>query len=152
MQAWSWALALAGAVVALDQITKQLALAHITRGEPVDILFGFELAKVRNEGVAFGLLAGGRVLVLALTLGAIALLATYFTFHAGRPGLWAAVGLVSGGALGNLADRLRSGSVIDFLDPPVWPAFNLADVAIVAGVALLAIILSIPERGAGALD
>lgn len=151
-QAWSWALALAGAVVALDQITKQLAVAGIERGEPVEILFGLELANVRNKGVAFGLLAGGKFPVLLLTLGAVALLAAYFALHARRPGLWAAVGLLSGGALGNLADRLRSGSVIDFLDPPLWPAFNLADVAIVAGVAALVMILSIPERRVGAHD
>jgi signal peptidase II len=145
-QAWSWTLALTGAVVAFDQITKQIAVNGIKRGEPIDVIFGFELANVRNKGVAFGLLAGGKVPVLLLTLAAIGLLITYFGLHSSRPGLWAAVGLVSGGALGNLADRVRSGSVIDFLDPPLWPAFNVADIAIVAGVALLILALSIPER------
>jgi signal peptidase II len=148
-QAWSWALALTGAVVAVDQLTKQLAATGIERGEPVDVLFGFELANVRNKGVAFGLLAGGKVPVMLLTLAAIGLLAVYFSLHLTRPGVWAAVGLVSGGALGNLADRVRSGSVIDFLDPPLWPAFNVADIAIVGGVALLAMTLSVPEMRHG---
>jgi signal peptidase II len=144
-QAWSWAVALAGAIVALDQLTKQLVIAGIERGEPVDVIFGFELANVRNKGVAFGLLAGGEVPVLIFTLAALVLLALYFGLHLSRPGLWVAVGLITGGALGNLADRVRSGSVIDFLDPPLWPAFNLADVAIVGGVAILVLTLSIPE-------
>lgn len=152
VRAWSWALALTGGVVALDQLTKQLAVSNIERGEPVDVIFGFELANVRNKGVAFGLLAGGEVPVLLLTLAAIGLLVLYFGLHAHRPGLWAAVGLVSGGALGNLADRVRAGSVIDFLDPPVWPAFNVADVAIVAGVALLVLALSMPEGRIGPPD
>jgi signal peptidase II len=109
-------------------------------------LFGFELANVRNKGVAFGLFASGKLPVLLLTLAAVGLLVLYFALHVRRPGLWAAVGLVSGGAFGNLADRVRSGSVIDFLDPPLWPAFNVADIAIVAGVALLVVALSAPER------
>jgi signal peptidase II len=141
-QAWSWALVLTGAVIAFDQITKQVAVAAIDRGDPVEVMFGFELANVRNKGVAFGLLAGGKVPVLLLTLAAIGLLVVYFGLHVDKPGLWVAVGLVSGGALGNLADRVRSGSVIDFLDPPVWPAFNVADIAIVAGVALLILSLT----------
>jgi signal peptidase II len=98
--------------------------------------------------VAFGLLAGGKLPVLLLTLAALGLLALYFGLHVHRPGLWIAVGLVSGGALGNLADRVRSGSVIDFLDPPLWPAFNVADIAIVAGVALLVLNLTMLDAGA----
>jgi lipoprotein signal peptidase len=59
------------------------------------------------------------------------------------------VGLIVGGAFGNLADRLRIGSVIDFFDPPVWPTFNVADIAIVAGVALLIVVLTSPAEGDG---
>jgi signal peptidase II len=137
-------------VVALDQVAKQLAASHIERGDPIEIIFGIELSNVRNKGVAFGLLAGGEALVLSLTLGALALLLVYFAFNARRPDLWMAVGLVTGGALGNLADRVRSGAVTDFLDPPLWPAFNLADVAIVGGVALLILILwREPRSGTG---
>ena len=84
--------------------------------------------------------------MLALTLGALGLLVGYFAAHATRPELWLPVGLVVGGALGNLADRVRIGAAIDFLDPPLWPAFNLADIAIVVGVALLVFaILLAPE-------
>ena len=146
---WMRVIATAGLVIALDQITKQLIVSNIDRGSPVDVIFGVELANVRNKGVAFGLLAGGKVPVLLFTVGALALLLGYFALHAARPGLWAAVGLVCGGALGNLTDRLRIGAVIDFIDPPVWPAFNLADVAIVAGVALLILALGFPEHRDG---
>jgi signal peptidase II len=144
---WARVLALAGVVVALDQITKQFVISNIEPGAPVEIIFGVELANVRNEGVAFGLLAGGDVPVLLLTLGALAALLVYLAFHLDRPALWVAVGLLCGGALGNLADRLRIDAVIDYLDPPLWPAFNLADVAIVVGVALLMLTLGGPERG-----
>jgi signal peptidase II len=139
-RAWAWALALAGGVVAADQMSKQLVAAHVAPGAPVDVLFGFELSNVRNKGVAFGLLAGGETPVLAITLGVLALLLVYFALNARRAGLWIAIGLLAGGALGNLADRVRIGAVIDFLDPPLWPSFNLADVSIVLGVALLALI------------
>ena len=145
-QAWAWALALIGVVVALDQIAKQIALSSIDRASPIELPLGFQLSNVRNKGIAFGLFAGGKAALLALTLGAIALLLVYFTFNSARPGLWAAVGLVTGGALGNLADRVRAGAVTDFIDPPLWPAFNIADVAIVAGVALLVLVLMVPVR------
>jgi signal peptidase II len=144
-EAWARALALIGAIVAVDQLTKQLVISTIERGQPIHLLFGFELTNVRNEGVAFGLLAGGKGVVLLLTLSALTLLLSYFALHATRRGLWVAVGLVAGGALGNLADRLSGGSVVDFLDPPLWPAFNLADVAIVLGVAQLIIVLASPK-------
>lgn len=134
---WMRALAVTGIVLALDQVTKQIAVSNIERGNPVELVLGIELANVRNKGVAFGLLAGGEVPVLLLTLGALGLLLTYFAVHSDTPSLWIAVGLLCGGAFGNLIDRLRIDSVVDFLDPPLWPAFNLADIAIVAGVALL---------------
>jgi signal peptidase II len=146
-EAWAGALALAGLVVALDQATKQIAVATVERGDSVRLVLGFEIANVRNSGVAFGLLSGGEALVLAFTLGTLALVLAYFALHSQRPRLWLSVGLLSGGALGNLADRIRSGNVIDFLDLPYWPAFNLADVAIVIGVAMLATILIAHESG-----
>jgi signal peptidase II len=84
--------------------------------------------------------------VVVITIATMALLLVYFALHSDRPGLWLVVGLVIGGALGNLADRVRIGAAIDFIDPPVWPAFNLADVAIVGGVAWLAYMLLTPEQ------
>jgi signal peptidase II len=132
-------------VVAVDQITKQLVADHVQPGDPVELIFGIDIANVRNSGIAFGLLKGsGDAVVLALTLGALGLLLGYFGAHARRPDLWLPVGLVAGGALGNLADRIRIGSAIDFLDPPLWPAFNIADIAIVAGVGLFVAMLLAP--------
>ena len=145
--AWARAGVVAGIVVALDQVTKQLVVANVERGHPHEIAFGFEISNVRNSGIAFGLLSGASdALVLVLTLGALSLLVGYFAAHARRPELWLPVGLVVGGALGNLADRVRMGAAVDFLDPPLWPAFNLADVAIVLGVALFVLLLLADDR------
>jgi signal peptidase II len=148
-EAWAAALAIAALVVAIDQSTKQLVVATVERGDPARLLLGFEIANVRNSGVAFGLLSGGEALVLVFTLGTLALVLAYFALHSRRRGLWLSVGLLSGGALGNLADRIRSGTVIDFVDPPFWPAFNFADVAIVIGVATLAAMLIVHDGGDG---
>jgi signal peptidase II len=146
LEAWAGATAVTGLIVAADQVTKQLVVSNVEPGSPVELIFGFEISNVRNSGIAFGLLSGSSdALVLALTLGALALLLAYFRAHASRPELWLPVGLVVGGALGNLADRVRIGSAIDFLDPPLWPAFNLADIAIVAGVVLFVAVLLGPE-------
>jgi signal peptidase II len=117
-------------------------------GGPIDLILGFKLSNVRNDGIAFGLLEGaGDAAVVALTLGALGMMVAYFAAHASRPDLWLAVGLTVGGALGNLADRVRIGAAIDFIDPPLWPAFNLADIAIVVGVGLLVFAILSPELG-----
>jgi signal peptidase II len=145
LQAWSWALATAALVMLLDQVTKQIAIAAVSPGHPRQLIFGIDLTNVRNRGVAFGILGGGGDLVVVVTVAVISLVVLYFLLNALQPGLWLVVGLVVGGALGNLADRVRIGGAIDFLDPPLWPAFNLADIAIVGGVAWLALILLTPE-------
>jgi signal peptidase II len=146
--AWARAASVAALVMAADQISKQLVVNHVEPDEPLELIFGIEISNVRNSGIAFGLLKGSSdALVLALTLGALALLLAYFAGHAGRPDLWLPVGLVVGGALGNLADRVRIGAAVDFLDPPLWPAFNLADIAIVAGVGLFVAMLLAPDTG-----
>jgi signal peptidase II len=150
LDAWARATAVVGLVVAADQITKQLAVNNVEPGHPVDVIFGIHIANVRNNGIAFGLLKGSSdAVVLVLTLGALALLVGYFAAHARRPELWLPVGLVVGGALGNLADRIRIGAAIDFLDPPLWPAFNIADIAIVAGVGFFVAMLLAPDGHAG---
>jgi signal peptidase II len=146
LDAWARALSVAALVMVADQVTKQLVVNNIARRESVELIFGFEISNARNSGIAFGLLEGSSdALVLALTLGALALLVGYFGAHARRPELWLPVGLVVGGALGNLADRVRIGAAIDFLDPPLWPAFNIADIAIVAGVGLFVALLLAPD-------
>jgi signal peptidase II len=128
------AVAVAGLVVAADQALKQWAATALDRGESVNVFAGLDLTNTRNTGVAFGVLEGGGPLVgilIGISLGALLL---FFLFHTGMPGIWLPVGLLVGGALGNLADRARDGAVIDFLDPVLWPAFNLADATIVFGV------------------
>ena len=131
------AIATAGVVVAIDQIAKQLAVTDIGRGEQVNVFFGLDLTNTRNSGVAFGAFEGGGTIVAILIGLSLALLIGYFALHRDMPLLWLPVGLLLGGALGNLADRARDGAVIDFIDPVGWPAFNLADTCIVVGVFLL---------------
>lgn len=146
VRGWIRAATLGAAVFVFDQATKQLAASRIAPGEQVDVLLGFQLTDVRNEGIAFGLFGGGQALVIVITLAALALVLGYFAIDPTRPWLWIGIGLLGGGALGNLADRLRDGSVIDFLDPPGWPSFNLADIAIVAGIAAILLVQMRTDR------
>ena len=124
----------AAIVVALDQATKQIVDARIERGDQVAVFPGLELTNSRNTGVAFGALEGGGLLVAVLIGLSLTLLVGYFVLHRDMPWLWLPVGLLLGGALGNLIDRAREGAVIDFIDPVAWPAFNVADSCIVVGV------------------
>lgn len=143
------AAATAGVVVALDQATKQLAVSNIERGDQVSVLPGLDLTSARNTGVAFGALEGGGLVVAILIGVSLALLVGYFVVHRDMPWLWLPVGLLLGGALGNLADRARQGAVIDFIDPVAWPAFNLADACIVIGVLALLYVVEVREKLAG---
>jgi signal peptidase II len=133
-RAWTLAAVTAALYVALDQATKQIVVHSIAPGARTNVFFGIDLTNVRNHGVAFGVLSGDGVAVTALTIAAVAALLAYFAMRASRPLLWLPVGVVVGGALGNLVDRAREGAVIDFIDPHFWPAFNLADTGIVIGV------------------
>jgi signal peptidase II len=132
--AWRRAAIAAGLFMALDQATKQLVVSSIHRGDSINVFFGIDLTYVRNTGVAFGAFAGGGALVSILTVAALTLLIVYFAVRADTPWLWLPVGIIAGGALGNLADRARDGAVIDFIDPVFWPAFNIADMGIVLGI------------------
>jgi signal peptidase II len=142
------ALATAGVVVAVDQATKQLAISEIERGEDVNVFLGLDITNARNTGVAFGALEGGGALVAILIGLSLTLLLGYFAVNREKPWLWLAVGLLVGGALGNLADRARIGAVIDFIDPVAWPAFNVADSCIVIGVVALLYVVEGRERRA----
>jgi signal peptidase II len=139
------AVATAGLVVAVDQATKQLVVANIANGDQVGVIPGLDLTYTRNTGVAFGALEGGGLVVAILIGASLALLVAYFIANRERPWLWLPVGMLLGGALGNLADRAREGAVIDFIDPIAWPAFNVADSCIVIGVLVL---LWVVEGGA----
>ena len=132
-RAWRLAAATTAIVVVADQALKQVVVTSLARGESDDVFFGVDVTYARNKGVAFGLGNGGP-LITVLTAAALAMLAGWFALNARRAMLWLPVGAIAGGALGNLADRARDGSVIDFVDPPLWPAFNLADTAIVLGI------------------
>ena len=132
------AVAVAAVVVSADQATKQWALDRLSRG-PVHVIGPLDFELSRNTGSAFSLLQGQRVLlaVVALVVGA-ALLA--FAARSRRPARAVEVGLIVGGAAGNLVDRLArgdNGAVVDFVALHVWPTFNLADSCIVVGCVLL---------------
>ena len=143
---WTRALAVLGVVAALDQVLKAMVVAGLERGEDEPVFPGVNLTYVRNEGVAFGALGDGGTLVVVLTAAALSLLTLYFALNARRPWLWLPAGAVAGGALGNLADRAREGSVIDYVDPVLWPAFNLADAAIVLGILGLLYVIEAPRK------
>jgi signal peptidase II len=124
-------------VAALDQGTKQAVTHSLETGQSNNVFLGLDLTNTRNTGVAFGALQGGGLVVAVLIGLSLTLLLAYFALNASTPGLWLAVGLILGGALGNLIDRVRIGAVVDFIDPVAWPAFNLADASIVVGVLTL---------------
>jgi len=146
-RAWRLAGALCIVVVALDQIAKALIEAHLVPGEHVDVLGPLEFTLAHNSGVAFGLASGGGVALIALTLVALAFVGMLFARNPTRPWMWVAVGLLAGGALGNLIDRVRADAVTDYIDAFTWPPFNLADVAVTLGVVVLA--LSYANEGDG---
>jgi signal peptidase II len=139
--AWARAGAVVAAVLVVDQFTKLLVREGIHRGDEDPILPGLKLVHVKNEGVAFGISAGGKTLVVVLIAAALVGLVAYFARHATKPYLWLPTGLLVGGAIGNILDRVRDGAVTDFLKLPAWPAFNVADVAITFGVLALAYVL-----------
>ncbi|HEX4734552.1 MAG TPA: signal peptidase II [Thermoleophilaceae bacterium] len=131
---WTLALATVGVVVVLDQLTKAWVRTDVAPQEKINVFFLLDVTNVKNTGVAFGALSGSGALVFVAVLIAMAGLLLYFAGHVTDSGLWLPVGMVFGGALGNLADRVRIDGVTDFIDPVLWPAFNVADMCIVLGV------------------
>jgi signal peptidase II len=151
------------AILILDQLTKIWALQGLVPGRPVPVIDGFfSLTLVMNPGLAFGFLsttpAAWRWIVALLSIGALAVLGVV-GLRLLPAGGWLsglALGLIFGGAIGNLIDRARFGAVVDFLDfywrDYHWPAFNVADSAISVGVTLLALKLLVtppPAPGDG---
>ena len=133
--------AVALVVLGLDQLAKFAVESNMTRGESSTVLGPLDLTLTYNDGIAFGIASGAGPLVIVLAL--VALVALGWFVASAPPGWPTAVagGLILGGALGNLLDRLTRGEVVDFVSIPAWPAFNLADVAITAGVLALALIV-----------
>jgi len=131
----------AALVVGLDQLTKHTIAAGIADGQTRSLIPGVKLVHVRNTGVAFSLFSGGGALVLVFTLLVLALLVGYLARRPDRPLLWLPTGMLVGGALGNLIDRVANGAVTDFIKLPAWPAFNVADMSITFGVLVLVWVL-----------
>lgn len=136
--AWLLAALVLVCVVAVDQLSKHWVESSIVPGEEHKLLPGIQLVYTRNRGVAFGFLPGNHVAVTILIALALAVLLVYFALHSTRALLWLPTGMIAGGALGNVVDRLRHGSVTDFIKLPLgWPPFNLADTSITLGVLIL---------------
>jgi signal peptidase II len=146
-RAWLLAGLVALAVLAIDQLSKHLVETGIPRGEERRFLPGVQLVDTRNRGVAFGLSAGSEVIVLVGIGIALVVLLVYFGRHATAPLMWLPTGMLVGGALGNIIDRARQGSVTDFIKFPLgWPPFNLADASITLGIVLLLLIVDHNRR------
>ncbi|HEY7874370.1 MAG TPA: signal peptidase II [Actinomycetota bacterium] len=139
-------LSIAAIVVALDQATKQIALASLDDG-PVDVIEGvLSLRLTYNSGGAFGLLQGLPGVFLVATLAIVSLILLWVRKIEHKSWI-VSLGLVVGGGLGNVGDRMfrdTGGRVVDFVDLHVWPVFNFADAAIVCGVVLMLVVTSLP--------
>jgi len=129
-------------VVTVDQLSKSAVEGSIARGDERGLLPGVELVNTRNHGVAFGFLPGSDLAVSLLIGAALLALLTYFARHAEQRLIWLPTGMLLGGALGNIIDRLREGAVTDFIKLPLgWPPFNLADTSITLGIAALFLVI-----------
>ena len=131
-------LAVAAVVVAVDQLTKSLAVDALSDG-PIHLVWTLSLDLSFNSGAAFSM---GRGMTPFITVAAVVLVGVLLvvSHRADHTPTAAALGLVLGGALGNLTDRLlrgHDGAVVDFIDLEWWPVFNVADIAISVGAALL---------------
>jgi signal peptidase II len=134
---WRFAL-LALAVLIADQVVKAVVRARLEPGESREVFPGFSISRVSNEGIAFGLFPGNQAAVAVLTVVALSGIAIAVAALARRhPFVAAGGGLLMGGSVSNLIDRLAHGGVTDYFDPAHWWAFNLADVAIVVGAGLI---------------
>ena len=147
---WLVFLGLAGLIVVFDQLTKAWLVANVTPGEVVNVVGDFvRLVFNKNSGALFGLFRENAVLFGIVSLGVVALIVAYH----GRVGrslyLSVALGLLLGGALGNLTDRLRLGYVVDFVDMGIgdfrWYTFNVADAAISTAIVMLVAAAIIPS-------
>ena len=144
---WLALAAVAVAAIAADQVTKHVVSSQLTLGDEVNVVGPFSIHHLENSGIAFGLFASATPVVIVLTTIAVGWMLVFFARSGARhPILPAALGLVIGGSISNLVDRVRLGHVTDFLDLRFWPAFNLADSFIVIGVAILLASLVLGER------
>lgn len=141
--AWLRALAVMVAVVVLDQLTKHLLESSLQEGSERKLIPGVALVNTRNRGIAFGVDPGSNAIVSVVIGLALLALLVYFLRNATRPLLWLPTGLLFGGAIGNIVDRIREGAVTDFIKLPLgWPPFNLADASITIGVIILILLVA----------
>lgn len=146
---WLSLAAVALAALGADQLTKSIVTNRLDLNDQVHVVGPFSIHHVTNSGIAFGLFASATSIVILLTGLAVAWMLYFFARSGSRhPVLPVALGLVIGGSVSNLLDRVRLGHVTDFLDFRYWPAFNLADTFIVVGVAALLLALVASDREA----
>ena len=146
---WQWAglSAVVSAAVLADQVTKAIVTSQLRVDQSVHVLGSFTIHRVQNSGIAFGLFSSATAVVTLATAFAVGWMLVFFARSGARhPVLPAALGLLIGGSVSNLIDRIRLGHVTDFLDFGWWPAFNLADSFIVIGVAILLVALVVADR------
>lgn len=140
---------IAGAILFTDQLTKFVVDSFMYLNQSIPVIPSiFHLTYVRNAGAAFGILAYRRGFFIVVTVALLAII-ILFLRQLGKDDKILRLALViqMGGALGNLTDRIRTGYVVDFFDFQFWPVFNVADIAIVAGVVLLlASLLQTPRK------
>ena len=146
-RAWLRAALVLVCVVAADQLSKHWVESSIVPSEERRFLPGIQLVYTRNRGVAFGFLPGSHVGVTILIALALLALLVYFARHASQPLMWLPTGMLIGGALGNIIDRLNKGAVTDFIKLPLgWPPFNLADSSITIGIVILFLLIDHQRR------
>lgn len=125
----------------VDQASKILIMSALFLNQSIPVITNvFHITYIRNPGAAFGLMAYKTTFFIVVSLLVVLGIILFYRKYGGKGAMPAALGLIAGGALGNLVDRVRFGEVIDFLDFRVWPVFNLADSAIVVGAGLLVIL------------
>lgn len=135
------------AVLLVDQLVKALVRGSLEAGERRDVLGdALRVVHVENDGVAFGRLSGSPVLVALIVAVALVALVVYVGTHLDVRGIWLPTGMLLGGAIGNVVDRVARGSVTDYIKASHWPAFNAADVSITLGVVLLLIVVERDAR------
>ncbi len=135
--------AVVAAVVVADQVSKAVVRAQMAVFESIPVIDGFLwLTHVENTGAAFGILRNQQWLLIVTALTMLAVV-VWVMLHVRPADAWVrlALALVSGGAIGNLIDRITSGAVTDFFDLGWFPIFNVADIALDVGVAILVVVL-----------
>ena len=146
---WQWLsfAVVVGCAFGADQLTKWLVTSRLELGSSISIAGSLQISHVQNSGIAFGFFSQATSLVIVLTSAVVIWMLFFFARSGARhPLLPAALGLVVGGSVSNLFDRVLHGYVTDFVDFGFFPSFNLADTFIVLGVAALIFFLIAPDR------